>query len=187
MLSATYRRFAPRTGEGDERESVVGWKLVHVFDVTQTDGQPLPDGPQVASLEGSSIANLREPLGQLAATLGYSVIYGETGSARSVCDMEQRTITIRADLAAADQMATLIHELAHAQGIDYKTFTRPEAEVIVETATAIVLLGLGVAVDTRSVPYIAGWSEDADAAETLERYAKAIDECARTIERAIAA
>jgi hypothetical protein len=42
-------------------------------------------------------------------------------------------------------------------------------------------------VDTRSVPYIAGWSEDNDAAETLQRYATAIDQCARTIEKAIAA
>jgi antirestriction protein ArdC len=168
---------------------VVGWKLVHVFDVSQTEGDPLPEGPEPAELRGDRLKQHRQPLEALAAKLGYRVDYQPLDHARGLCDLNERRITIDRDLSVDDQVATLIHELAHAQGIDYQAFSRAEAEVIVETAAGIVLLGLGVEVDTRSIPYIAGWAsrEGDDARKTLGRYADAIDTCARTIERALAA
>jgi antirestriction protein ArdC len=168
---------------------VVGWRLVHVFDVSQTEGQPLPMGPEPQELDGNRLAHLREPLEALAGKLGFRVAYESAGQARGSCDFRQRLITIDNELAADDQVATLIHELAHAQGIDYQAFSRAEAEVIVETAASIVLLGLGVSIDTRGIPYIASWnSKSGDAArKTLELYAEAIDSCARTIEQALAA
>jgi hypothetical protein len=48
---------------------------------------------------------------------------------------------------------------AHALGIDYQTYTREQAEVMVDTVTYIVCAGLGLAIDGESVPYVAGWGE----------------------------
>jgi hypothetical protein len=45
-------------------------------------------------------------------------------------------------------------------GVDYKQYTREQAEVIVDTVTFIVCAGAGLAVDGESIPYIAGWGED---------------------------
>lgn len=78
----------------------------------------------------------------------------------------------------------MIHETAHALGIDYRTYTRDQAEVMVDTVSYIVCAGLGLAIDGESVPYVAGWGEHG-ALEAVNQFAATIDELARRIETAI--
>jgi hypothetical protein len=40
---------------------------------------------------------------------------------------------VDADVPANAQVRTLIHELAHAMGVDYRDYSRAQAEVIVDT------------------------------------------------------
>ena len=78
----------------------------------------------------------------------------------------------------------LVHELAHAQGIDYTTYTREQAEVIVDTATIIACGSAGLDVTGDAIPYIAGWGEDG-ALDAVRGFAAEIDRVARRIEEAI--
>ena len=81
-------------------------------------------------------------------------------------------------------MRIVIHETAHALGIDYQTYTRQQAGVMVDTITYIVCAGLGLAIDGDSVPYIAGWGEHG-ALDAVNQFAATIDATARRIETAI--
>jgi hypothetical protein len=191
------RIFAPVTfKERDERgqetgESRVFFKTAFVFELSQTE--PLP-GVAPASLEppsepltGDSHEHLIAPLLAFAGSLGYSVSFKEIpGSAGGSCDARARRIVIDAQAPANAQVRTLIHECAHALGVDYERYSRAQAEVIVDTVTFVVCSGAGLAVDGESIPYVAGWGEDG-ALAAVSAFAESIDTLARRIEDAVLA
>jgi hypothetical protein len=76
------------------------------------------------------------------------------------------------------------HELVHALGMNYQTHTRSQAEVIVDTATLIVLAGAGLDTSAETIPYVASWGESGALAAVTE-HAELIDGLARTVENAI--
>jgi hypothetical protein len=91
---------------------------------------------------------------------------------------------IDAKLPGHGKVATLIHELAHAHGVDYKTYSPPQAELIVESVAFIVCGAFALDTGGESVPYLTGWSPD-QPAERIQLLAGTIDEIARTIEHAL--
>jgi hypothetical protein len=68
--------------------------------------------------------------------------------------------------------------------VGYKEYGRSLAEVIVESATYIVLAGQGFALDAASVPYIAAWGREGTAAD-IRKFTETIDAIARRIESAL--
>ncbi len=84
-------------------------------------------------------------------------------------------------MPANAQLRTLIHECAHALGIDYQRYSRAQAEVMVDTATLIAASAVGLAVDGETIPYVAAWGE-AGALEAVSEFAETIDRVARRIE-----
>jgi hypothetical protein len=136
-------------------------------------------------LSGDSHERLIEPLVAFAESLGYAVFFEEiTGAAGGWCDADARRIVVDAQAPANARVRTLIHECAHACGVDYERYARAQAEVIVDTVTFIVAAGVGLAVEGESVAYIAGWAEDG-ALEAVSEFAETIDRVARRIEEAL--
>jgi len=88
-------------------------------------------------------------------------------------------------LPANAQVRVLVHEIAHALGIGYRDYGREQAKVLVDTATYIVCRSVGLDTSGSSVPYIAGWGEDAGL-DAIRRFAATIDSTARQIEAAMA-
>jgi hypothetical protein len=103
--------------------------------LSQTDPLPGVEQLPLEPLTGGSHAHLLEPLTKLATELGYTVsleeIAGETGG---WCDAHAKRIVVDSSQAENGQVRTLVHELVHALGVNYQTHTRPQAEVIVDTA-----------------------------------------------------
>jgi hypothetical protein len=164
---------------------IAKFKLVPVFDVSQTDGDELPAPPPAVEPEGDSHAHLEPKLLKLADELGYTVTTEQTDpGVGGYCDSQLKRIVIGLDHTPNARVRVLVHELAHAQGVSYKDYGREAAETIVEAATFIVLAGQGFDVTTASVPYVAGWSGQ-DGIEKLQRFAEVIDEVARKIEQAL--
>jgi N-terminal domain of anti-restriction factor ArdC len=161
------------------------FKLVPVFDVSQTDGDELPEPPAPVALDGDSHAHLEPALVTLARELGYSVsteaLDGETGG---YCDPVNHRIVVAEGHSPNARIRVLVHEIAHALGIGYRDYGRSAAETIVEAATFIVLAGQGFDVEAASVPYIAGWSGE-NGHEQLAKFAETIDTVARRIESAL--
>jgi len=174
-----------RDEAGEETgERVTFFRSVPVFDISQTDGEPLPEAPR-EPITGDSHAHLLAPLGEHARSLGFTVEreplqHGHGG----YCDPRARRIVISSELGSANaEVRVLVHELAHAHGVDYKDYSREAAEVVVETAAVIVCGALGLDTSGESIPYIAGWGEAGDL-EAIRKHAETVDEIARSIEQA---
>lgn len=163
---------------------VRSFKLVPVFDVSQTDGEPLP-AVEVADVEGDSHKHLEPKLRKLAKSLGYKVkMETFTDGTGGYCDSTNKVIALGNHQSPNGRVRVLVHEIAHALGVSYTDYGRGSAEVIVESVTYIVLAGQGFALDPASVPYIAGWGKGT-ATDKLQEFAAKIDELARQIEAAL--
>lgn len=172
-------------GEPTDQRRVF-FKTAFVFDVSQTD--VLPGAEPVAleaphePLTGDSHAHLIAPLRRFAESLGYAVSFEVIeGSAGGWCDPTAKRIVVDGGVPANAQLRTLIHECAHAMGIDYEQYSRAQAEVMVDTVTQVAASAVGLAVDCETVPYVTGWGERG-ALEAVTEFAETIDKVARRIE-----
>lgn len=179
-----------RDAQGEETDDRrVFFRTAFVFDVSQTailDGvEPVSLEPPREPLTGDSHGHLLEPLRAFAESLGYSVSFENIeGSAGGWCDPKRRRIVVDAAVPANAQLRTLIHELAHALGVTYERYSRPQAEVIVDAVTYVAASSVGLAVDGETIPYVAGWGEDG-ALEAVTEFAETIDAIARRIEQVL--
>lgn len=176
-----------RDEHGDETgQRRVFFKTAFVFDLSQTDPlagvAPVSLRPPCEPLTGDSHAHLLAPLAAFARSLGYVVPFERIeGSAGGWCDPKNKRIVVDADGPANAQLRTLIHECAHALGIDYVRYSRAQAEVMVDTVTLLAASAVGLAVDGETVAYVSGWGEDG-ALEAVSEFAETIDQVARRLE-----
>ena len=170
-----------RDEQGNETdERLTFFRAVPVFDISQTDGDALPEAPR-EPITGDSHAGYVERLEQYARSLGYTVEREALDAAGGYCDHKRQRIVVSSNVDSANaHVRVLVHELAHALGVGYAEYGREVAEVIVETATVIVCGSVGLDTSGESIPYITGWGEqDLDA---IRRHAAKVDEIARALE-----
>lgn len=187
----------PETGEvrlvEREEERLVGFHVTHVFDVSQTEGKPLPEAPRMRGEVKGDEDRARELYQKLIATSPVPV--------RDGCVLEigvlgeynpfSREIRLSRKLEGMSwptRVRTLLHELAHAlafrMGIDrmeYRTvggdgYARGEA--IAEGAAYIAAKLLGFDTEGMSCEYIAGYVRQA---EKLFEWAEAVQAVARAL------
>jgi hypothetical protein len=179
----------PAAGEDTGKRRTL-FRLAPVFDVAQTEPLPnteaIPLEPPSEPITGDSHAHLLTPLQQLAAELDFTVRFLPLAAMgpNGWCDIAARKIVVREDLPPNAQVRLLVHELAHALGVDYESHSRPDAEVIVDTATFVVCAGAGLDTGGASIPYVAGWGEDGSL-DAVREAAETIDAIARRIETAL--
>lgn len=192
---AKLRRWREAGGDPDSRPRTF-FRLVSVFDRAQVD--PLPDFPGGAvdldppgqPTTGDTLAWLFGPLRDFAETIAWSV---EVEKGRTVGTCEPPRRRIRVDPVAEDfspnaQVATAIHEIAHALFRSEREDGDPrlgygEEEVVVECVAYTVCGSVGLDTSTSSVPYAAGWGTGGE----IERYATLVDRLARRLEDAVLA
>ena len=154
-------------GSDEKERRVVGFRSAHVFDVSQTDGEPLPEMPSPTVLEGDSPA-IRAVLARVeafAASRGLPVCYRELREGVfGLFSVTKRTITVRADLPPLQTLKTLVHELAHAL---LHAEPKPEekrhlCELEAESCAFLVLHELGLDTSRYTFPYLASWAENPD-------------------------
>jgi len=139
-----------------------GFRVAHVFDVSQTEGDELPDvRPEL--LAGDAPARLWDGLAEQIAAAGYTVQRGPCGGANGLTDPHSRTVTVLADVDDAQAAKTLAHELAHigcghmTRGYDLRR-CRGQAEAEAESVAYIVTAWAGLDTAAYTVPYVALWS-----------------------------
>lgn len=185
------RIWAPATrrardpGDGEEPELVRRWVLVPVFDISQTDGPPLPIPPPVRPLTGDSHAHLLAGLERHAADAGYAVERHEAmpAGAQGYVDHRRRVIALSGDLAPNGEVAVLVHELAHVHGARYAELGRAGAEVVAETAAFVALSAARLDTAGQAIPYVAGWADAAP--KEVSEYAGAVHRIAAVLERGL--
>ena len=94
--------------ETDESSTAVGFRAAYVFDITQTDGQELPE---IGSVNGDP-REYRERLAKFVAEQSIALEYSEDiAPARGTSAGGK--ITLLPGQSPAEEFATLAHELAH--------------------------------------------------------------------------
>ncbi len=187
LAPCTYR--ADRHGddqdddEGEPARVLRGFRVAHVFDVSQTDGEPLPAPAGVTRLEGEAPAGLWDTLAGQIRAAGFDLTRAPipTG-ANGTTNFAARLVTIEKGLSAAQAVKTLAHELAHVllhTGVEYATGCRGRAEVEAESVAYIVSQTAGLAAAGYSFGYVAHWSGGDPA--TITATAERVVSCARTI------
>lgn len=145
ILAPCIYRVPNEDTDGDPRHVVRGWRVVTVFDLAQTDGDPLPDAP-VTILDGDAPAGLLHQLRCLIHADGYGFALaplpdGAPTGALGVTDHVARRVTVRDDLPGAQQAKTAAHELAHVRLHPSHGTDRATAEIEAESVAFVVCGG----------------------------------------------
>ncbi len=144
----------------------VSFKLGSVFDISQTDGEPLPR-VDVPVLEGDAGRELLGSLERVAARENLEVLRTSAdlhpllgGGAMGYYVPAARRIVLRE--AAPRQMAkTLAHELAH--HFSGAKSSSAHEETVAESVAYVMCARFGLDTGERSFPYVATWSQEPSA------------------------
>ncbi|MCZ6653908.1 MAG: ArdC-like ssDNA-binding domain-containing protein [Planctomycetota bacterium] len=170
--------FAPRpwkhtdTDGNDIERQGVSFRPVYVFDVSQTDGDPLPEVeiPDVQTAADTLLASLERVASKRGIAINYtSLDAGFYGVSKG------GTIDLATGHATGQQAKTLAHELAHEAMHKQNRpdgLTRTVAELEAESVAYVVASHFGLDVEVRASRYIAQWNGDGKALrESLARIA----------------
>ncbi len=94
------------------KQQVRGFRVVHVFATSQTEGDPLPDVAP-ALLTGQAPAGLWNDLASQVSGHGYALERGDCCGANGYTDPTRRVVRVRDDIDDAQAVKTLAHELGH--------------------------------------------------------------------------
>lgn len=173
---------APRfrkKSERDEDDSEAGpayFSLASVFDISQTEGDELPEPPDAIALTGQS--------DQADAVLKLCEQYCEReeiklllerdlGKARGTYSAKGKSISLAPE-QAYDQLAkTFVHELVHHELAEQKS-DRPTGEIEAEGTAYVVCEHFGIDASSYSFPYVASWATD------KEKFKKSLHQIQRT-------
>lgn len=151
----------------------LGFKAVSVFDVSQTDGEPfiVPDfGNKELTADIDNYSTLFESIRSIT---DYNVIFDNiTTGAKGLCSYNSKTITINNGMSQAQNIKTLLHEIAHSRlhdpNVNADRPNRDKREVQAESIAFVVANKLGLDTAEYSFDYIAGWSSNRETKELKE-------------------
>lgn len=164
------------------------FRTVSVFDVSQTDGVPLPE---IASLlSGQGPEGMWSALNKFIADKGFDVCVEDTGKSNGWCRHTDKKIAVKATNDPAMQNKTLVHEIAHAMmhGEDHgvSTLGRSLVELEAESVAFVVCRSLGFDTGDYSFGYVANWAHGGEkAVEDIKASAGRIHDTAQQILSAI--
>jgi len=152
--------------EDEENESLgeirpIYFKVVHVFDISQTEGQELPE-VEVPALTGEADEGFFEGTLSVARAQGIEVSF----ESRPYQDpaikgmYSGKTIWVKPEESRAQQLKTLLHEMGHYYSEGVFRMPRRNAETIAESVAFTVGAHFGFDTGTRSFPYVALWAQD---------------------------
>jgi len=151
MLKNEESETPKQEGDKDEEKSI-RFRVVYVFDVTQTDGEPLPEFAKVTGDPGDYSERLKGLVRQLSIELEYSdQLGGALGVSRG------GKIALKEGLDPSQEFTTLVHELAHEilhKGDERKGSTKTSRELEAEAVAFVVAQAIGLDTGTASSDYI---------------------------------
>mgnify|MGYP001039541126 FL=1 len=171
-----------RDPDDADQLNLVGFKTVYVFDLAQTDGEPIPqrDGPRLLMDTPdvqAKLAGLHFRLAMFCASQGVRVSWDfQHEHALGVYRPATKHIAIRPGLSHTQAFKTLCHEAAHML-LHTGSEDRPSAELEAETTAFLVANALGIDTSTYSFAYLASWTDSLeDLIQAGDRASKAADQ-----------
>lgn len=173
--------------------------IVSVFDISQTDGDPIPE---IATLltDGDDTTKHQQVIDTLTHwlnTQGWAITTEPMASARGYTSHTTQTIALNDTNTTAQNLKTLIHEAAHAvlhgddtyapmshYGTDHAH--RGTAEVQAESVAYVVAGILGLDTSNYSTGYVTGWAHAAAGeAATREKLIEVLQQSATAVKKGV--
>ena len=143
----------------EEREvESVRFRVTHVFDISQTDGEPVP--ALQSKMSQAAVENYEMLFDSLKIASPHPITFEKTkGDVKGYWSPSEKKIVIKTGMSQAENIKVALHEITHAdlhaEGLKGKT--RETAEVEAESVAYIVSNYLNIESDY-SFAYIATWS-----------------------------
>lgn len=143
---------SPSGAENDAGRALLGFRVVHVFDVSQTEGKELPEFASPQGDPGDALAALE----RVVRRQGIELVYGPIpGGAMGVS--RGGSIVVLPGLSPAQTFAVLAHELAHElmhRGERRESVGKTVRELEAEAVAFVVGTALGLDFGPSSADYI---------------------------------
>lgn len=144
----------------------VRFKIVTVFDISQTEGKELPLS-LVSDLSGD-VAEYERVVTALQTLSPFPVVFEAfPQKAKGLCSYAEQRILIQPGMSQTQTVKTLVHEIAHAKlhaqfFLCDKGPSRSEREMEAESVAFVVCQHLGIDTSNYSFGYVAEWSQGKD-------------------------
>lgn len=181
----TVKKRDPKTNEPlldkDGKEiTYTSFKLVPVFDVSQTDGKELPK--PVYELKGSyqDYGNLYKSAKEVSEANGVPISFSEnTKGAKGYYSPVSNEIVIKKGLSEQHTLKTIFHEMAHSDLHNFEKraetpFNLSTAELQAESVAFVVSSHYGLDTSEYSFGYLASWTQDPKGLSDLEGQIKIV-------------
>lgn len=160
------------TTETAQSRTLYGFRVVYVFDIEQTEGEPLAEFAKITGDPGENLHRLEVVIRDRGIELEY---VDGLGGALGVSSGHK--IAVLQDLEDAEKFSVLAHELGHEllhQGARRKDTTKTIRETEAEAVAFVVCRASGIECNTRSSDYIQLYNGDTDVLmESLEHIQRA--------------
>ncbi|HEL1582378.1 TPA: toprim domain-containing protein [Streptococcus suis] len=169
----------PETGEPilDDKgkpKTEITFRLVPVFDISQTEGKELPK--QVYELEGTyeDYGNLYKTFREVSLANNVPISFSDdTGDANGYYHVERNEIVIKKGMSEQQTLRTIIYEMAHSElhnkeQLQGQKLTRSNAELQAESVAYVVANHFGLDTSDYTFGYLASWTQDAAGLSDLE-------------------
>ncbi|MEZ7555985.1 PBECR4 domain-containing protein [Streptococcus sp. 27098_8_134] len=181
----TVKKRDPKTNEPlldkDGKEiTYTSFKLVPVFDVSQTDGKELPK--PIYELKGSyqDYGNLYKSAKEVSEANGVPISFSEdTKGAKGYYSPVSNKIVIKKGLSEQHTLKTIFHEMAHSDlhNLEKRAetpFNLSTAELQAESVAFVVSSHYGLDTSEYSFGYLANWTQDPKGLSDLEGQIKIV-------------
>lgn len=183
----------PKTGQSmldkDGNEiKVTRFRLVPVFDVSQTNGKELPKA--IYELEGTheDYANLYRAAKTVSLDKGISFKIDSNWSQKGngYYSPKANEIVIKGGMSEQQTLKTIFHEIAHSdlhnpENMSENATKRSTAELQAESVAYVVANHYGLDTSEYSFAYLAGWSRDPKALSDLEEQLSIVQKEAKSL------
>ena len=181
--SKSLKILAPRFKKDDEDENrLTGFIPVPVFDVSQTEGEPLPIERIKIEVDGDCM-EARHIIGwaeAIAEKDNCPIMYGNSDDAYGYYVPSEHRIVVSDKVPMNHQCKTLVHELVHSKVHRYdRNSSRTEKEVVAEGTAFVVCSYFNLDTSDYSFRYVKGWANGEQ--ETLLKYGSQICDTAKKI------
>lgn len=175
--------------EGKEMEMLVGFKVGHVFDISQTDGADLPEEVMPSLLRGNNVellhALIRYGMDVMKVRVEEEIMDDGANGYITYSQGKPDRIAIKASNEPTMKAKTMAHELAH--GIlhsesEYAEHTpRDTKELEAESTAFLVMNTFGIDSGEYSFLYLASWGGGAEGIKQIQESGGRIHRAANAI------
>ena len=173
-----------------ERKEIsrASFKAISIFDISQTEGKPLPELVKELQGEIPDYKILMDSIRDVAPVPIRFDVWNETK--KGYYDLENQEIVIKSGMSDLQTIKTAIHETTHSILHKDKEHTKDSAtmEVEAESVAFVVCQHLGLDTSDYSFGYLASWSSDKDLPElksSLQTIQKTAHDMIEQLDRAI--